>query len=68
VTRSGGIELATEDWRSTAPWVEFLIDHAIALAEIVCGATFVQLEGVGHELHEVHWDDIIAAIIEHTER
>jgi pimeloyl-ACP methyl ester carboxylesterase len=45
-----------------------LIDHAIALAEIVCGATFVQLEGVGHELHEVHWDDIIAAIIEHTER
>jgi pimeloyl-ACP methyl ester carboxylesterase len=46
----------------------FPIEHGLALARIVAGATMVRLEGGGHELHEADWDAIIAAIIDHTGR
>jgi pimeloyl-ACP methyl ester carboxylesterase len=44
----------------------FPIEHGLALARIVPGATMVRLEGGGHELHEADWDTIVAAIIDHT--
>jgi len=44
------------------------LEHGAALANAVVGATFVRLEGGGHELHEADWDTIIAAIIRHTSR
>ena len=40
--------------------------HGAALADAVAGATFVPLDGGGHELHEADWDTIIAAIVRHT--
>jgi pimeloyl-ACP methyl ester carboxylesterase len=46
----------------------FPIEHGLALARIVAGATMVRLEGGGHELHEADWDTIIAAIVDHTAR
>jgi len=46
----------------------FPIEHGIALAEKIAGATLVRLEGGGHELHEAHWDTIITAIVAHTGR
>jgi len=46
----------------------FPIEHGLALARIVAGATMVRLEGGGHELHEADWDTVIAAIIGHTDR
>lgn len=46
----------------------FPIEHGIALAETVPGATLLRLEGGGHELHEAHWNIIIGAIIAHTAR
>jgi pimeloyl-ACP methyl ester carboxylesterase len=46
----------------------FPIEHGLALARIVAGATMVRLEGGGHELHAADWDTIIAAIIDHTGR
>ena len=46
----------------------FPIEHGLALARIVPGATMVRLEGGGHELHEADWDIIVAAIIGHTAR
>ena len=46
----------------------FPIEHGLALAQTVPGATLVRLEGGGHELHQAHWDTIIAAIIDHTGR
>jgi pimeloyl-ACP methyl ester carboxylesterase len=46
----------------------FPIEHGTALAETVPGATLVRLDGGGHELHEAHWDTIVAAIIDHTDR
>jgi pimeloyl-ACP methyl ester carboxylesterase len=44
----------------------FPIAHGIALSRAVPDATLVRLEGGGHELHEAHWDRIIAAIVSHT--
>jgi alpha/beta hydrolase fold. len=46
----------------------FPIEHGIALAEKIAGATLVRLDGGGHELHEAHWDTIITAIVAHTGR
>ena len=46
----------------------FPVEHGLALARIVPGATMVRLEGGGHELHEADWDAIIAAIVGHTSR
>ena len=46
----------------------FPIEHGLALARIVAGATMVRLEGGGHELHEADWDTIIGAIIDHPAR
>lgn len=46
----------------------FPVEHGLALARIVPGATIVCLEGGGHELHEADWDTIVAAIISHTAR
>jgi pimeloyl-ACP methyl ester carboxylesterase len=37
--------------------------HGEALAAAVGGAELVLLEGGGHELHEGHWDEIVAAIV-----
>lgn len=44
----------------------FPVEHGVALADAVDGASFVRLEGGGHELHRNDWDEIIAAIVEHT--
>ena len=44
----------------------FPIEHGLALARIVPGATMVRVEGGGHELHEADWDTIVAAIVAHT--
>jgi pimeloyl-ACP methyl ester carboxylesterase len=44
----------------------FPIEHGLALARIVAGASMVRVQGGGHELHEVDWDTIIAAIVAHT--
>jgi pimeloyl-ACP methyl ester carboxylesterase len=41
--------------------------HGVALAEAVPGATLVTIEGGGHELHERDWDEILGAIVGHTE-
>jgi pimeloyl-ACP methyl ester carboxylesterase len=41
--------------------------HGAALAEAVPGATLVTIEGGGHELHERDWDEILGAIVGHTE-
>ena len=46
----------------------FPIEHGVALSEAVAGVILVRLEGGGHELHEVDWDEIIASIVEHTGR
>ncbi|WP_119304730.1 alpha/beta fold hydrolase [Dongia deserti] len=42
------------------------IEHGETLAEAVASARLVRLEGGGHELHLVHWDTIVAAIVQHT--
>lgn len=42
------------------------IEHGVALAQAVAGASLVRLDGSGHELHEADWDEISAAIVEHT--
>jgi pimeloyl-ACP methyl ester carboxylesterase len=44
----------------------FPIEHGVALREAVAHAAIVRLEGTGHELHEADWDEIIAAIVDHT--
>jgi pimeloyl-ACP methyl ester carboxylesterase len=44
----------------------FPIEHGVALAEAVDGSRLVRLEGGGHELHRNDWNEIIAAIAEHT--
>jgi pimeloyl-ACP methyl ester carboxylesterase len=41
--------------------------HGVALAEAVPGAMLVTIEGGGHELHERDWDEILDAIVSHTE-
>lgn len=41
--------------------------HGEALAQAVKGARLVKLDGGGHELHPVHWDRIIGAIVEHSD-
>lgn len=41
--------------------------HGEALARSVAGAKLVKLEGGGHELHPVHWDQIISGIIGHSD-
>ena len=42
------------------------IEHGVALADAVAGATLVRLDGGGHELHRADWDTIIDAIAAHT--
>ena len=37
--------------------------HALALQEAFPQAKLIPLEGVGHELHEQDWEQIIAEII-----
>ena len=44
------------------------IEHGAELAAAVAGASFVALEGGGHELHPAHWDTIVTAIVTHTAR
>lgn len=44
----------------------FPIEHGLAVAQAVTGATLLRLEGTGHELHEASWDEITAAIAVHT--
>ena len=44
----------------------FPLEHGIALAEAVPGATLVTIEGGGHELHERDWDQILDAVVAHT--
>jgi pimeloyl-ACP methyl ester carboxylesterase len=44
----------------------FSVDHGIALAQAVGGAPVVQIDGMGHDLPEGDWDEIIDAIVTHT--
>ena len=44
----------------------FPIEHGATLASLVTDARLMRIEGGGHELHKEHWDEIIAAIAEHT--
>jgi pimeloyl-ACP methyl ester carboxylesterase len=44
----------------------FPLEHGVALAEAVPGATLVTVEGGGHELHEGDWDRILDSIVAHT--
>jgi pimeloyl-ACP methyl ester carboxylesterase len=45
----------------------FPIEHGVALAGAVPGGRLVKIEGGGHELHEADWDQILDAIVGHTE-
>lgn len=45
----------------------FPLPHGTALAEAVPGATLVTVDGGGHELHERDWDQILDAIVWHTQ-
>lgn len=45
----------------------FPLAHGTALAEAVPGATLVTVDGGGHELHERDWDQILDAIVSHTQ-
>ncbi|MBE1445260.1 alpha/beta fold hydrolase [Paenibacillus sp. OAS669] len=42
------------------------IEHALALAGEIPGASLLKLEGSGHEIHEDDWDVIIQSINSHT--
>jgi pimeloyl-ACP methyl ester carboxylesterase len=42
-------------------------EHGETLAQCVNGARLVTLDGGGHELHPIHWDRIIDAMIEHSD-
>ncbi len=44
----------------------FPIEHGIALSRAVNASTLIRLKGVGHELPEGAWDQIITAIVTHT--
>jgi pimeloyl-ACP methyl ester carboxylesterase len=44
----------------------FPVEHGAALAGAVPGGKLVRIEGGGHELHPDDWDEIVAAIIDHT--
>ncbi len=46
----------------------FPIEHGAALASAVPGGRLVRLEGGGHELHPSHWETILKAIADHTNR
>lgn len=45
----------------------FPYEHGETLAQLVNGARLMNLNGGGHELHPVHWDQIICGIIEHSD-
>jgi pimeloyl-ACP methyl ester carboxylesterase len=45
----------------------FPLPHGTALTEAVAAATLVTVEGGGHELHERDWDQILNAIVAHTQ-
>ena len=40
--------------------------HAVATAEAIPGAKLLAIEGLGHELPPGCWDEVIAAILDHT--
>jgi pimeloyl-ACP methyl ester carboxylesterase len=40
--------------------------HGEALAAEIPGATMLPMRGVGHELPEQQWDEVVSAILEHT--
>lgn len=42
-------------------------EHGEALAHNVANSRLLTLEGGGHELHPVHWDQMIGGIIGHTD-
>jgi pimeloyl-ACP methyl ester carboxylesterase len=44
----------------------FPVEHGIALANAVPGASLLKLEGGGHELHPGHWDRMVGRITAHT--
>jgi pimeloyl-ACP methyl ester carboxylesterase len=46
----------------------FTIDHGVALATEIPGATLLRLPGIGHELPQRSWDTVIPAIAGHTTR
>ncbi len=67
-TRLGGISVPTLVMHGTDDPL-FPIAHGEALAAEIPGATFVRLEGVGHEFPPAPtWDTVVPAILEHTGR
>jgi pimeloyl-ACP methyl ester carboxylesterase len=42
--------------------------HGAALAELIPGASLLELEGNGHELPPAVWDEVATAILDHTAR
>ncbi|WP_149761444.1 alpha/beta fold hydrolase [Neomesorhizobium albiziae] len=44
----------------------FPVEHGEALAGAVPGSRLVKLQGGGHELHRQDWQEIAAAILDHT--
>ncbi len=40
--------------------------HALAIVSEIPGAKLLTLEGAGHEIHPADWDQIVEAIVEHT--
>jgi pimeloyl-ACP methyl ester carboxylesterase len=44
----------------------FPVEHGVALAEEIRGATLITLEGAGHILSPADWERVIDAIVEHT--
>ncbi len=49
---------------TTDPLVPY--SHAVATAEAIPGAKLLPIEGLGHELPPGCWDEVIAAILDHT--
>jgi pimeloyl-ACP methyl ester carboxylesterase len=44
----------------------FPVEHGVALAAEIPGATLLRLSGVGHELPCRSWDTVLPAITHHT--
>jgi pimeloyl-ACP methyl ester carboxylesterase len=44
----------------------FPMGHGEALAEEIPNARLLRLDGAGHGIYQADWDDVVAAILEHT--
>jgi pimeloyl-ACP methyl ester carboxylesterase len=44
----------------------FPMGHGEALAEEIPNARLLRLDGAGHGVYQADWDEVVAAILEHT--